>query len=185
MMRFYDLADDVAVPRRWHLGACKRGAVDVSDALWDGRVIANPGRINVALSRKGLALDFCITSFCVPVARLAVADAIEHAANGDVQRIPVQVAGHEDFEVLNSVRVVRCLDEGRSVFTKWTKDDHRADLAGRYRMVTRLKILSEHVPADAHFFRVEGWLVALIVSEKVKEAMETTGCLGAKFTEVT
>ncbi len=34
-------------------------------------------------------------------------------------------------------------------------------------------------------FRVEGWLVALIVSEPVKEAMEQIGCFGAKFVEVT
>jgi hypothetical protein len=77
-----------------------------------------------------------------------------------------------------------CLDEKRSEFTKWTKNDHRADLAGQYRMVTRLRILTEQVPRDAHFFRVEGWRIALIVSEGVKEAMERVGCLGAKFVEV-
>lgn len=41
------------------------------------------------------------------------------------------------------------------------------------------------VPSDAHFFRVEGWVVALIVSEAVKEAMERVGCMGAKFMELT
>ena len=40
--------------------------------------------------------------------------------------------------VLNSLRVLRCIDEERSEFVKWTKQDHRADLAGQYRQITKL-----------------------------------------------
>jgi hypothetical protein len=86
--------------------------------------------------------------------------------------------------VLNSLRVVRCLDEGRSEFIKWTEDDHRADLAGQYRQVTKLVLERSAIPVDAHFFRIDGWLVALVVSEVVKDAMERVGCFGAKFIEV-
>jgi hypothetical protein len=85
---------------------------------------------------------------------------------------------------LNSLRVVRCLDEQYSEFLKWTKEDHRADLAGQYRQVTKLALRASAIPADAHFFRIEGWTVALVVSELVKTAMESVGCLGAKFIEI-
>ena len=51
-------------------------------------------------------------------------------------------------------------------------------------MVTRLRIDVSRVPRDADIFRVEGWLVALIVSERLKAAMEAVGCRGAKFVEV-
>jgi hypothetical protein len=77
------------------------------------------------------------------------------------------------------------LDENRSQFTKWTVNDHRPDLAGEYRMVVNLKVVGSAIPSDAHIFRIKGWLVGLIVSDKVKRAMELAGCLGAKFAEVT
>ncbi len=86
--------------------------------------------------------------------------------------------------MLNAVRVIRCLDEKRSEFIKWTEHDHRADLAGKYRQVTKLVLIPGAIPPDAHIFRVDGWEVALIVSEVVKVAMESVGCFGAKFTEL-
>lgn len=86
--------------------------------------------------------------------------------------------------VLNSLRVVLCLDERRSELLEWTKNDHRSDLAGQYRQVTNLVVDCERIPRDAHFFRIDGWRVALIVSADVKEAMERVGCLGAKFVDV-
>lgn len=41
------------------------------------------------------------------------------------------------------------------------------------------------IPEDASFFRIDGWIVALIVSERVRAAMEQAGCRGAKFIAVT
>ncbi len=37
---------------------------------------------------------------------------------------------------------------------------------------------------DANIFRTWGWVVTLIVSERVKRAMEAEGITGAKFIEV-
>jgi len=114
-----------------------------------------------------------------------LAHVIEQIANGDIQRLPLDIPGHEGFEVLNSIRLIKCLDETRSEFTKWTDKDHRADLAGQYRMVTKLKIDTSQLPPSCHFFRIEGWPIGLIVSEDVKAAMEHCDCLGAKFEDVT
>jgi hypothetical protein len=63
--------------------------------------------------------------------------------------------------VLNALRVIRCLDEERSEFIKWTEGDHRADLAGQYRQVTRLVLDARAIPPDVHLFRGEAWLIAL------------------------
>lgn len=76
------------------------------------------------------------------------------------------------------------LDEARSEFIKWTEHDHRADLAGEFRQVTKLVLARDTIPDDAHFFRIAGWEVALIVSEEVKSAMERVGCFGAEFIEL-
>jgi hypothetical protein len=87
------------------------------------------------------------------------------------------------FEVLNALRVVDCLDERRSEFMKSTDKDQRGDLVGAYRTVTRLRVDPAMVPKDVHAFRIEGWRVALIVSEVVVLAM--AGSVGAKFEAVT
>ena len=108
----------------------------------------------------------------------------------DVQWIPVWIDGHmpfggrPEFAALNALRVVRCLDEGRSEFQRWTANDHRPDLTGQYRQVTRLVVDARKIPEGIHMFRIEGWPVALIVSEEVRAEMERAGCLGAKFQEV-
>jgi hypothetical protein len=185
-MKYFALIDDVHIPGRWHLGeVVERGSNLPLEELWTGKSVREGLSAVVEITHRGTALDFCLTSFAVPVAKAKLAHAIALVADSDLQPLPVEVPGHRGFAVLNSVRLIQCLDEKRSEFMKWTEKDHRADLAGQYRMVTKLKIDGRQVPADAHFFRIEGWPIALIISEQVKSAMETTGCLGAKFEDVT
>lgn len=183
-MRYFDLSDDVTIPKRWHLGDVTTQQGD-EPRLRAGLRREGRDPIATTLDVPGRELEFCLTSFAVPVARSSLATAIEAIADGDVQRLPLSIPGHDGFEVVNALRVIKCLDESRSEFMKWTTNDHRADLAGQYRMVTNLKVLPAAIPDDAHVFRIEGWLVALIVSEPVKVAMEKAGCFGAKFVEVT
>jgi hypothetical protein len=121
----------------------------------------------------------------VPVAADGLANAILRVVKGDLQVIPLEIDDAGCFGVLNSTRIVDCLDESESEFIKWTKDDHRPDLAGNYQMVTRLVVDKSRIPADAHAFRIHGWRIALIVSETVKAAMEEIGCFGALFEDVT
>jgi len=180
---FFRLNDEEEVPGRWHLGEVRTLAGE-EPRLRAGLHFNGADRLVAGVSRAGRVLDFCLTSFAVPVASAALARAVSEAADGDVQCLPVEVASQAGMVVLNAVRVVRCLDESNSEFIKWTAQDHRADLAGQYRQVTKLILDEAAIPVDAHFFRVEGWLVALIVSEQVKDAMERAGCRGARFTEV-
>lgn len=182
-MRYFELTDDVHVPNRWHLGE-----VSSKDGNKPRLRVGMPfpgGGLHTEAFRPGDALPFSLSSFAVPIVGVSLSEAIVRVADGDVQRLPVEIYGSPGFEVLNVLRVVRCLDERRSEFVKWTAQDHRADLAGQYRMVTRLRLDPGAIPADAHAFRVEGWLIALIVSERVKDAMEAVGCLGARFAPVT
>jgi len=184
MLRYFELLDDVTVPNRWHLGEVT--LPDLTEPrLRAGIGFEAGGNLAASVTRPGRVLDFSLTSFAVPLATRQLGEAIGAIAGPDAQVLPVRIADQSGMVVLNSVRVVKCLDEARSEFIKWTKQDHRADLAGQYRQVTRLVLDPGAIPADAHFFRVEGWLVALIVSEAVKDAMERVGCLGAKFIDVT
>ena len=183
MTRHFQIRDDMTIRGRWHLSDVLL-ATGVEPLLDAGELVHDSGPLRGTVSHAGRVLDFSLTSFNVPVATSALAHAIRSVAGSDVQCLPLEVASQPGMVVLNALRVVRCLDETRSEFTKWTERDHRADLAGQYRQVTKLVLAPDRVPAEAHFFRVEGWLVALIVSEAVKEAMDRVGCLGAKFTEL-
>lgn len=184
MRRLYELSDDVSLPGRWHLGEIT--AADGSYPFLDaGVVFIGDGHLTVRVSRPGRGLAFSLTSFAVPVATKALGEAIVRVAGGDVQCLSLNVAGRVDRVALNATRVVDCIDESRSEFLKWTPRDHRADLAGQYRQVTRLVIEASRVPNDAHFFRLGGWPIALVVSERVKTAMEEAGCRGAMFSDIT
>lgn len=183
MTRYFRLLDDVTIPKRWHLGSAALSD-GTEPRLRVGLRFDSSEAPGIPVTHAGRVLDFSLTSFAVPVATKKLADTVRAVAGSDVQCIPVGVAGQAGMVVLNSVRVIRCLDEKESEFIKWTKDDHRPDLAGQYRQITRLVLDAAAIPEDAQFFRIEGSLVELVVSEDVKEAMESVGCQGAKFIEL-
>lgn len=183
-MRYYELSDDVRIVNRWHFAEVTTGR-GLEPLLFGGvRCVVDSG-LTVKVHKPGRELDFCLTGFAVPIVRASLGAAIEGVAGEDVERLPVSILGHVGFEVLNCLSAMRCLDEERSNFLKWTTSDHRSDLAGRYRMVTNLRIRGSEIPANHHIFRIEGWPIALIVSESMKVTMESAGCFGATFTEVT
>ncbi|MEQ1737160.1 MAG: DUF1629 domain-containing protein [Rhodoglobus sp.] len=184
MRRYFRLCDQVdAVPKRWHLDWA-RLADGTEPSLSRGIFFDSRERPVIPVTHAGLVLDFCLTSFAVPVATEALADAVSTVAGADVQCVPVEISGQQGMVVLNSLRVVRCIDEQHSEFIKWTAQDHRADLAGQYRSITRLVLDARAIPADARFFRLDGSFVELVVTEDVKDAMERVGCFGAKFIEL-
>lgn len=180
-MRYFELRDDMHIPHRWHLGEVMTNS-KIPPRLRAG--LPFQGSLSLEVTHDGCPLNFSLTSFAVPVSTAELGMAIGTIAGNDLQRLSVHIENYQGFEILNSIRTVRCLDEARAEFVKWTEKDHRADLAGNYRMVTKLRINPVLVPEDGHFFRVEGWLIALIVSERIKQTMEEIGCLGATFQEI-
>ena len=182
-MRYFHLRDDVHVPGRWHLGEVTTSAGPAPDLLAASELPFGT-HAHVTMSHAGAPLEFCLTSFGVPVARRELADAVVSIAGRDVELVPLLVDADSRFVVVHARRLVACLDESRSVFVKWTDRDHRADLAGRYRMVTKLFVDPQRIPASTHVFRIDGWPIALIISQSVRDVMERVGCLGARFEEV-
>jgi hypothetical protein len=182
MTAFYRLLDDVAIPGRWHLGEAR--SPDGDEKWLDAGEPCEEDELVVEVTHPGVVLDFSLTSFNAPIAARALALAIAGIGGAGVQRLRARIAGQVSFDVLNAVRVVSCLDEGESEFIKWKAHDHRPDLLGQYRQVTRLALDPRRIPRDAHIFRLEGWRVALIVSERLRIEMERVGCLGARFQPV-
>lgn len=183
MIRYFQLRDDLTIRGRWHLSDVRLPA-GTEPPLDTCKPIIDPEPLVGTVSHMGRVLEFTITSFNVPIATSGLAYAVSSVARSDVQCLPIHVADQPGLFALNALRTIRCVNEERSEFIKWTKQDHRADLAGQYRQVTNLVLTAGAIPADAHFFRIEGWRVALIVSEATKEAMQRVGCLGAEFIEL-
>jgi hypothetical protein len=153
MTRYFRLLDDLMIPKRWHLGAAAL-ADGTEPRLRVGIRFDSSEIPTIPITHTGRALDFTLTSFAVPVVNRRLADAVSALAGADVQVIPVRITGQTEMFILNALRVLRCVDEGRSEFVKWTKQDHRADLAGQYRQITKLVLDSSTIPRDAHVFRI-------------------------------
>lgn len=127
--------------------------------------------------------DFYLAAFDVPVVSQRFGALLASIAKDDVQLIPVTVMSAPGYFILNSLRRLKCLDESRSLFTKWEPADGRPDRAGQYRMIVELKVVvasSEH----ADIFRIDGWDVPLIVSETIRQAYLDNRLSGAVFESV-
>jgi hypothetical protein len=64
-----------------------------------------------------------------------------------------------------------------------TVEEGYEDEIGEYRNVVGMRIDPSRV-GDAEIFRPWGWQTNIIVSERVKRALEESGVTGAGFTEV-
>ena len=181
-MRYFKLLDDVTIADRWHIGEVRNP--DGGEPRLRFGIRQDVDTPLTADATSGQSLEFSLSSFAIPIASDSLADAISTIAGTDVQALPVTVAGTHRMKVLNALRVVDCIDDARCDSLKWTSRDHRSDLAGQYRQVTRLVLDSASIPQQAHFFRLKNWMVALVVSAVVKAAMESQGCQGAKFSEL-
>lgn len=180
---FFELDDAVEIPGRWHLGDAA-----LSDGtepnLFDGHRFDTSRILAVDVQYAGRILDFSLTAFAIPVVSARLASAIGAIAGSDVQFVPTRIEGATGMFALNTLRFVDCLDEARSKFLKWTTLDHRADLAGQYRMIAKRVLDAKAIPEGVHVFRFDPSPISLVVTGQIKEAMEAAGCLGAHFTEL-
>ncbi|HKQ79085.1 MAG TPA: DUF1629 domain-containing protein [Blastocatellia bacterium] len=140
--------------------------------------------LTVPLRKPGKPLGLTLADFDMPVASKEVADLLVSLAPKDIQRIPVEVSSQPlDYEIINVTTTIKCLDEKESEILWWTEADKRPDKVGQYRMITMLKIIPELVK-KSQVFRIEGWKIALVMSETVKIALEKSGITGIRFRKV-
>ncbi len=186
-MKYYDLFDDMRIPGRWHL----RMPIDVRGEWIDtwqfkeGRVLEFEGPIRFPVKPAGIALDFSL-AMGVPVVHRRVVSLFErHGFQSEVQFIPAEVEGQPESRfILNALRVIRCIDDARceEVF-HWKPEDGEPDRVGQYKNVRGLRVDPQTLGA-AHLLRPWGWQVVLLVSERLKQAMEAEGITGTQFVEV-
>ncbi|HYO56298.1 imm11 family protein [Archangium sp.] len=187
--RYYDIFDDKYIPGRWHLRMPRynEGEGEWFD-IWqfsEGRVLNIERPIRLSVKSAGIALDFS-HAMGTPIVHRRVVSLFERLGlQKEVQFIPVEVEGQtEPWFILNALQVIRCIDDARcEEVLYWQPEDNRPDKEGEYRNVVGLKVDPAKI-GDANIFRPWGWLVVLIVSERVKQALEAEGITGTQFIEV-
>ena len=129
-------------------------------------------------------MDFTLADNGMPVGTSAVAECLDQVAPGAVQRIPIHVEGQPgSFEVLNLLRIVHCLDESATTIQCWTPEDGRPDKVGQYRMVFD-EVIDRAKAADAPLFRLGGWRITIVCSDRVKRHLEASRFTGPAFREL-
>jgi hypothetical protein len=169
-MNYYRLHDkNSAYPDRWYLGSPLTTAGEELDARMFavGQPVVNPGVLRLPITRQGAAQEFTMADFDMPVLAMSFVDHLWRVARGDFQAWPVVIDGESTaYSIINVVRVVDALDESRSAVARWPADAPLADLAGTYLTVSDIHIDPSRVRGE-QMFRLDGWLSALIVSERV------------------
>ena len=184
--RFFELADDVNVPHRWHLAMPRnRQGLKVDDGQFRlGFPVLLKERLRIPVELAGAPLDFTEAGIMIPVVHVRVASMFAELAPDDVQLIPVDVEGQPDqYLILVATRLIRCIDEKASRIRLWTHEDGLPDMVGQYASVRDLRIDKSKV-GGAKVFRPEGWTVALIVSGEIKNSLDRMGATGTRFEEV-
>ena len=184
--KYYDMSIDVHVPQKWILDRplTARGDWIIPRAFFQGKPVHLDEEPVVPFFRPGQALDFSGTGTGIAVFSQRLVSLWERLVlQGEIQFVPTRVEGQpERYFLLNTLRIIRCVDEARcEEVTFWEPPGDPSGM-DHYRNIYGLKIDPASV-GDAQVFRPWGWTRALLVSERIKQAMEAEGMRGARFTE--
>ena len=194
-MNYYTMRDDLFSPDivqgRWHLGGLKYG----NDHLfYDPPVeLMEPGRWPITVLKDGVETDFSTVSGTLPIVSQKIKDAlseIEEVTNPYRNTVmePVDIEGRilsTNYYIMITEDKFDCVDEKRSVFHKWSDEDAPTEgHVGQYATFETLFIDPTKVRGH-NIFRLSLSLGTLIVSQLVKDRMESVAATGVVFTPVT
>jgi uncharacterized protein DUF1629 len=186
--RYFEMMDDVYIPGRWYVDSPRddQGRELIPYQFRRGRILGWEKPLFLPIHIPGRTLDFTQTGLGFIVVSGRFISLCERLGiQNEIQFIPARLEGHsEPYFVLNPLRIVKCVDEARceefSVYEPGYEDPEKV---GHYRYVSGLKVDPEKI-GDASIFLPWGWTLDLIVSERVKQAIEEEGLIRPKFTEV-
>lgn len=178
--------DDMYIEGRWYVDGPldEQGKEIIPWRFMQGVIFEWEKPLTLPLYRRGRALDYTGLLFIVVSSRfVSVCERL--GIQDEVQFIPARIEEHpEPYFILNPLRIIKCIDEARCQEVRfWEPRHEEPQRVGHYRNVVGMKVDPEKI-GDASIFRPWGWQGTLIVSERVKQAIEDEGLLGPKFMEV-
>lgn len=183
MTNYFRIDADRNARDRWFLGSPINARGEECDprVFVEGKVQLIGGGLTLPLRRNGRPVDFNLGDFDMPVLGADIIDKLTNLVDLRVQRIPVGIAeSMSRFDILNVLDVVECIDDVKSVYTRWHENDGRPEKTGQYRMIVDLRIDPERARGH-HLFRPKEWDVALIVSDRMKNALEELEVTGLEY----
>ncbi|OJT27588.1 hypothetical protein BO221_00155 [Archangium sp. Cb G35] len=150
-----------------------------------GTLLHLEGRPVLGVAHPGIPLDFSLTEIATPVVTGRFVSLFEQLELGrEVQFIPALVEGHtEPYFILNVLHVIRCIDDARcEEVSYWKPEDGEPELVGKYQNVSGLKVDPARM-GDLSICRPWGWTGAIILTERIKLAMECAGMTGLLLRE--
>jgi hypothetical protein len=186
--RYFELWNDMLVPDRWvlrQLDIDDRGQRVNPWQFTNGSILHMEGKPVLGISHPGIPLDFSLTELATPVVSERVVSLFARLGlEREVQFIPAVLEGQEaPWFILNALRVIPCIDDARcEEVLYWTPEDGEPQLVGKYQNVRGLKVDPTRL-GDTSICRPRGWTGAIIVTERIQQAMEREGITGTRFTE--
>lgn len=182
-MAFYQLV--MANDDRWTLSIQRQFSDGLPVDIWAYNRcerLKDPSPVPFTIRVPGDAVDYNSTAFGCPVVSSRMAQVVDRVASNDVQLIPVTLDAPGEWEVLNIVTCLDCIDHGRSLI-QYFPEDH-PEKAGKPRGVKKL-IIDPNAVGDHQIFRPCDWMVVEIISESLKKELEASGVSGIEYWPVT
>lgn len=182
---YFVMSDTGEIPGRWYLNhptTCEGEEVDPWQFTAGQRLDFREPLVFTQF-QHGRALPFSLAAYEIPVVDEETGNVLRAVSGDDLELLPAIIEGQDaPFWIANVVNAMECVDEARSRFTRFTPE-HHPDRAGEYQMFIELKIDPARVVGH-QVFRIKGWEAPLIVSDRVRTAMEARALPGLVFTPV-
>lgn len=182
---FFEIGLDYNDATLWYLGQPKteEGRL-LPGTFWNCEPWTDTRQLSVEIKKSGMPATFSHSGHSVYIVATEVMTLLRDIIDLRVfQAIPISLIGHPgDYEILNSLDCVKCIDEQHSKFRRWTAEDGRPDRIGDYKM--SLLRIDPNRARGHDLFRARGWEIAPICSEKVKRCLENAGVTGIRFKSI-
>ncbi|WP_162932251.1 imm11 family protein [Solimonas sp. K1W22B-7] len=186
MTKFFRLIADSEATDRWYLKAPINSlGKEVDPRLFtEGKAFLLKENLTIPIRQNGRKVEFNFGAFDMIVTPAKLNAKLVEVAGVSIQRIPACIESvSQEFEILNVLDKVNCIDESASRFVKWTVADGRPEKIGQYRMISPLRINGD-AAEGRHLFRVNEWPIALIASESIKNLLAEQVTSGVQFEAV-
>ena len=186
MSEYFRLVVDPELRGTWFLDTpvTRQGAsVDVWAFVTCKEYRAHSCALRLPVGQPGRVPEFTFGALGMPVVTPLLGDRLQSLVPSDVQMIPARADNGTPVSILNVLSCVDCIDDSRTVAERWTPEDGRPEKVGEYHTIVRLIVDPTRINRD--IFRVDGWEVAIVVSEWLANTAELMDVDGLTLRSVT
>jgi hypothetical protein len=184
--KYYRVIDSFDVCDRWCLGTPKtsQGMLVDPRSFTEGRRYEGGSCLQIPVKRGGMALDFTLGAFDMPVVLSNIACSLKEFVSMDIEWVNAKIDGYkEEFEIANVLTMRDAINEDHSEITRWTKEDGLPSRIGEYAGIGKL-VLNRSEVKGASIFRLKGWELPLLVSYSLVCHLKELEISGVRFEEI-